>query len=103
MSSWLKRLFWILISLLGGMNSSATAATCLRLTGVIQDYASRLPLMAKLYVETQQGRFELGVSAAQTGQFTVEVNCPATALIIEKAGYRSQTLLLNTTSSLSTK
>ncbi|WP_020604752.1 OmpA family protein [Spirosoma spitsbergense] len=72
-----------------------TGIPCLRLTGVVQDYASHLPLMANFYVETQQGRSSLGVSAAPTGQFTIDISCTATALIIEKAGYRTQTLLLN--------
>ena len=97
MSNWIKQVCDIALCLMGGSITPAmsTGTPCLRLTGVVQDYASHQPLMATFYVETQQGRSNLGISAASTGQFTIDVSCTITALIIEKTGYRTQTLLLN--------
>lgn len=105
MNCWSKWSFWIVICLLAWIHSPATATVnpCLRLTGVVQDYASHLPLVARLSVRTQQGSYNIGVSAAQTGRFTIDITCPATELIIDKEGYRQQSLVLNTSSALSNK
>ncbi|GAB4002238.1 hypothetical protein GCM10028807_60460 [Spirosoma daeguense] len=63
--------------------------------GIVHDYVSHRPLKAQLFVETQRGRFNLGMSADETGRFSIEITCPVKAIIVEKDGYRSQKLLLN--------
>lgn len=68
---------------------------CVRLVGVVQDFSTRQPLAAKLSVRSTNGRSELGTSADGTGQFAVDVACTATALLIERTGYRPQRLPLN--------
>ncbi len=71
------------------------AGGCLRLVGVVQDFATHQPLSATLSVRLATGRAVLGNSADGTGQFTVEVACSAITLLIERSGYRSQNLPLN--------
>ncbi|WP_198045057.1 OmpA family protein [Spirosoma montaniterrae] len=73
----------------------ARPAPCLRLAGVVQDYATRQPLVATLSLKTATGRVKLASSAEATGSFSVDVNCPATALVIERTGYRTQSLPLD--------
>ncbi|MBO0932464.1 OmpA family protein [Fibrella aquatilis] len=73
------------------------AGVCVRLVGVVQDFATHQPLSAKLSVRVGAGRMALGTSADGTGQFTVDVACTATALLIERTGYRPQRLPLNLT------
>ena len=71
------------------------AGVCVRLVGVVQDFATHQPLSAKLSVRVGAGRTALGNSADGTGQFTVDVACTATTLLIERTGYRPQSLPLN--------
>ncbi len=93
-----KQLLCILIGLAGVIQKPAAASPCLRLTGKVIDYDNHNALVAQLYAETEQGRLNLGTSDTKTGQFTVMITCPATALVVEKVGYRPQTLPLNITS-----
>ena len=70
---------------------------CLRLTAVTVDYVTHEPLQnvhvfAKLLAE----RVPVGISD-DLGMFSGEVPCEATNLLIEKTGYRSQVLSLNST------
>ena len=86
--------YW-LVSCLGWLlGTSAGAVPCIRLTGIVRDYASRQPLMAQLYLKTPTGRVKLSKST-DNGQFSVDIACSATSLVIEKAGYRPQSLPLN--------
>lgn len=70
-----------------------SAQNCLKITGVIQDVTTRQPIAANLYVQVPSGRLDAGKSN-ENGQFTVEVSCQATALLIENASYRPQRLLI---------
>lgn len=71
------------------------AGVCVRLVGIVQDFATHQPLSAKLSLRTGTGRTVLGNSADGSGQFAVDVACTATALLIERTGYRPQSLPLN--------
>ena len=73
------------------------AGVCLRLVGVVQDFATHKPLAASLSARSATGRAVLGNSAEGTGLFAIEVACTATALLIERSGYRPQRLPLNMT------
>ncbi|GAB3709459.1 hypothetical protein GCM10027592_45610 [Spirosoma flavus] len=82
------------VGLFSGPGGSLQAAPCLRLTGVVQDYATHHPLAARLFVKTPTGRSVLG-SSTEAGQFRIDINCQATILQIERVGYRPQQLYLN--------
>lgn len=69
------------------------ADTCRQLTGTVLDVATRQPVVAKLFLLTATGRIAAGQSS-QTGTFSVPVPCDATALIVERPGYKEQTLAL---------
>ena len=73
------------------------AGVCVRLVGVVQDFATHKPLSASLSARSASGRAVLGRSAEGTGQFAVDIACTATALLIERSGYRPQRLPLNLT------
>lgn len=99
-----KGLWWlaVLICLLHSVNCQADP--CLRLIGIIQDYATQRPIQAKLFLRLTSGRLAVGQSAVGSGQFAVDLDCRATTLIIEQAGYQTQQLSLALLSSrLSTK
>ncbi|WP_158600252.1 OmpA family protein [Fibrisoma montanum] len=66
----------------------------MRLTGVVQDYATRQPLAAQFFLKTSTGRTNLG-SSTETGRFQIDISCQATMLLIERKGYRPQQLPLN--------
>lgn len=70
-----------------------TADICRQLTGTVLDVATRQPVVAKLFLITATGRIAAGQSAA-TGVFSVPIPCEATALIVERTGYKEQNLLL---------
>lgn len=90
----LTQITWLVATLLA-LPGPLAALPCLRLAGVVQDYTSHQPLEARLYLKTSTGRSALGSSTAGTGRFMVGIACPAMALIVERSGYRSQTLRLN--------
>lgn len=75
-------------------NGVAVADDCWLLRGVVEDYASRKPLEASLFVKTDAGRVRVGQSVKGTGQFAIRVGCDATTLIVERTGYRAQQLTL---------
>ena len=75
---------------------SSPTASCLRLTGVVLDFTSRRPLSADFYIQTPGGRRQVGRSLDETGTFTLNLDCGVRMLIIERTGYRTQTLGLNT-------
>ena len=70
----------------------ARSAPCLRLAGVVQDYATRQPLAATLFLKTATGRIRAATSAEGSGAFSMAITCPVTALIVERDGYRPQSL-----------
>ncbi|MBO0936705.1 OmpA family protein [Fibrella sp. HMF5335] len=71
------------------------AGVCVRLVGVVQDFSTHKPLAASLSARSVTGRQVLGTSDEGTGQFAVDIACTATALLIERTGYRPQRLPLN--------
>lgn len=71
----------------------AKADVCRHLTGTILDVATRKPVAAKLFLMTASGRVAAGQSNA-TGTFSLPVPCDATALIVERPGYKEQRLAL---------
>jgi len=85
---------WLTTSFLWLTGTVRAAQPCLRLTGLVQDHASRQPVAARLYAQTKVGRLALG-SSSQTGQFTVDITCETVNLVIECPGYRTQLLRLN--------
>ena len=91
-----RQFIWLTVNCLWLPGLVQAAQPCLRLTGLVQDYASRQPVAARLYAQTAVGRLALG-SSTQTGQFTVDITCATVNLVIECPGYRTQLLLLNTT------
>lgn len=96
-----QRLFSCLVLLLALLRSTAgQAEACLRLSGMVQDYATQQPLQAKLFVKMPTGRVAVGHSSASSGQFTVDINCLAVALIVEQVGYQSQQVSLASLSAL---
>ncbi len=67
-------------------------APCLRLEGVIVDYNTRKVLpSANLFVKLPGGQKKVSTSSAQ-GKFSMNAPCEATAVVIEKQGYRTQVL-----------
>ncbi len=87
-----------LICLLPGLTGVVEALAdtpCMQLAGVVQDYTSRQPLSARLYVKTPAGRESIGNTLPKTGRFGASVGCSATVLVVECTGYRSQQLYLN--------
>lgn len=82
--------------------SQAEAQNCLKLTGTIQDLTTRQPVAANLYVQTPSGQIDAGRSN-ENGQFSVEISCQATALLIANANYRAQRLLLTPSFTASTQ
>ena len=89
----MKRWMWKMGCL--WLMAQPVSASCLRLSGVVQDDATREPMAATLLLKTLRGTIRLGTSADVTGWFSVELDCSATTLVIEKTGYRSQQLVLN--------
>ena len=83
-------LFLLLLLLMG----ETYADNCLKLTGVVHDYATRKPLEATFFLKTPGGRVRVGQSEGGTGRFSLVVNCQATALLVERTGYRPQHLPL---------
>ncbi|MEZ0485631.1 OmpA family protein [Fibrella aquatica] len=73
----------------------AYGQACVRLVGVVQDFSTHRPLAATFSVRSASGRAVLGNSADGTGQFAIDIACTATALLIERTGYRAQRLPLN--------
>ncbi len=74
------------------------ADICRQLTGTVLDVATRQPVVAKLFLITPTGRIAAGQSSA-TGTFSVPVPCEATTLMVERPGYKEQSLaLVNATS-----
>ncbi len=94
MSTSTRQLVWLTASFLGLAGTAWAGQPCLRLTGLVQDYASQQPVAARLYAQTAVGRLALG-SSTQTGQFAVDVTCETVNLVIECPGYRTQLLRLN--------
>ncbi|OIN58815.1 OmpA family protein [Arsenicibacter rosenii] len=90
----MTRLVFILLCTL--LTLPAMAQNCLKLSGIIQDLTTRQPVSASLYVLVPGGSIHAGKSD-ENGRFTVDVNCNATALIIEHPNYRSQRLLVKPT------
>jgi len=90
-----RQLVWLTTSFLWQAGVVWATQPCLRLTGLVQDYASRQPVSARLYAQTEVGRLALG-NSTQTGQFMVDVTCETVNLVIECPGYRTQLLHLNT-------
>jgi len=76
---------------------SSPTTSCLRLSGVVLDFTSRRPLRADFYIQTPDGRRHIGRSLDETGAFTLSLDCRVRTLIIERTGYRTQTLGLNAT------
>ncbi|MCY7358943.1 MAG: hypothetical protein LH609_16090, partial [Rudanella sp.] len=72
---------------------SASADVCRQLTGSVIDVATRQPVVAKLFLVTASGRSAAGQSSV-TGSFSVPIPCDATALIVERTGYKEQSLTL---------
>ncbi len=72
---------------------SRGADVCRQLTGSVIDVATRQPVVAKLFLVTASGRTAAGQSLA-TGSFSVPIPCDATALIVERTGYKEQSLTL---------
>jgi len=65
---------------------------CRRLEGVIVDYSTRKALpRANLFVKLPGGQKKVSSSSAQ-GRFSINAPCEATAIVIEKQGYRTQVL-----------
>lgn len=91
---------FIVLSLL--FSGRANAQNCLKLTGSIQDLTTRQPIAANLYVQVPGGQIDAGKSNAN-GQFTVEISCQATALLIAHPNYRAQRLLLKPSLTASTQ
>lgn len=83
--------FFIACFFIAVASLSAKADTCRQLTGTVLDVATRQPVVAKLFLLTATGRIAAGQSS-QTGTFSVPVPCDATALIVERPGYKEQTL-----------
>jgi outer membrane protein OmpA-like peptidoglycan-associated protein len=72
---------------------ATNADVCRQLNGSVIDVATRQPVIANLFLQTPAGRVAVGKSLA-TGAFSVPVSCEATALIVERDGYKEQTLAL---------
>ncbi|MBO0950440.1 OmpA family protein [Fibrella forsythiae] len=70
---------------------------CVRLVGVVRDYSTHRPLSATLSVKIGNKQTVIGTSADATGQFDIGIACTASALLIERTGYRPQRLPLNLT------
>ena len=99
-----KGLWWLVVLSCLLYSVKCQADSCLRLMGVVQDYTTKRPLQAKLFIKLTTGRLTVGQSAAGSGQFVIDLDCRATALIIEQVGYQTQQLALPPLSSrLSTK
>ena len=86
------RLFLLHCSLLFA-TLSGRADVCRQLTGTVLDVATRQPVVAKLFLITATGRMAAGQSNA-TGIFSIPVSCDATTLIVERSGYKEQSLAL---------
>lgn len=87
----MTRLVYILLCTL--MTVPGFAQNCLKLSGTIQDLTTRQPISASLYVLVPGGSIHAGKSD-EKGHFTVDVNCYATALMIEHPDYKAQRLLV---------
>jgi len=74
-------------------SSFSMADVCRYLTGTVLDVATRQPVVAKLFVITATGRVAAGQSSA-TGTFSVPIPCDATTLVVERPGYKEQSLAL---------
>ncbi|WP_019989990.1 OmpA family protein [Rudanella lutea] len=88
---------WIILNLWWVSSISAgysRADNCLQVSGVVLDYKTKQPLHANLSVKLPSGRLSLGQSAEGSGQFQIGLDCRATVLIIERAGYHPQQLSL---------
>ncbi len=83
---------------LGGMTTLAQESDntlCLRVKGIVVDYATHRPLSdAKLFAKLPTGRKRISISS-KSGDFIAEAPCEATAILIERTGYRSQILSLH--------
>lgn len=67
---------------------------CLRVEGVVIDYATHQPLQnAQLFAKLSTGRTKVSVTTV-SGNFSGDIPCEAVALLIEKVGYRPQVLPL---------
>ncbi len=84
-----------LIAWWSATSALATEAPCLRLAGLVQDYATHQPLAATFFLMTPDGKVRVTTSAEGSGLFSLDVRCPATALLIERNGYRTQSLPLS--------
>jgi outer membrane protein OmpA-like peptidoglycan-associated protein len=72
----------------------ALADGCLPLSGVVQDYDTHHPLAsATLWLKMPVGKQKAGVSNAN-GNFTIDIACGATSLLVECVGYRPQLIPL---------
>jgi hypothetical protein len=74
-----------------GFLSRDAVADCLYLRVLVQDAVTRQKIVARLIVETSNGYLPI----MNTKGSVIEIDCSAIALIVEKEGYRSRTLLLN--------
>lgn len=90
----IRQLVWLATSLIGLAGPVRAVQPCLKLTGLVQDYSSGQPVVARLFAQTAVGRLALGGST-QTGQFAVEVACATLDLVVECPGYRPRLLHLN--------
>ncbi|GAB3644290.1 OmpA family protein [Spirosoma arcticum] len=63
---------------------------CLRVRGVLIDYATHNPLdNGRLFAKTANGRVTVSTNG-DSGQFSGMLPCGTTALVVERTGYRSQ-------------
>ncbi len=70
-------------------------ASCLQLEGLLIDLATQQPVSdAQLFAKLPSGRIKL-MRTTNSGTFSAKVPCGATAIFIDKPGYRSQIMQLN--------
>lgn len=82
-------LFFSLLSVL-----PTYADVCRQLTGTVIDLATRQPVSAKLYTVTTAGTLVPLGQSSTAGAFSVPIACDAKYLLVNKEGYKEQTLLL---------
>lgn len=85
-------LIWLCINPLLVQAQQADSSSCIRVQGVLIDYASHKPLDAgRLFAKTANGRVRVSVSG-DSGRFSGMLPCGTTALLVERSSYRSQTI-----------
>ncbi|MCC5612687.1 OmpA family protein [Nostoc sp. CHAB 5834] len=77
---------------------TADTTDCLHIQGLVVNYASKAPLHnALLFAKLTTGRIKVGITQ-MGGNFSSNVPCETQALVIERVGYRPQTVLIQSDS-----